>query len=314
MWVYHKFPRTRISCCASHLTPKESAKQAAAAVPRRATRSLCVFWWNMTAFLCFQGSILLLVLVYLFWLLFSGAKRLWASCPQCGVALHFYLEWAEYQHAFCIPQGEGSIDGSSPTWHLCSCLAVLSTYNCWLKHVKAAAKGVIRGSVVLVWSQGNWLEVGHAEAVRKRPGSVEGYHWHHWKGHGLQQDSHENVIRTWSFHICLPSTTNWWHTCPLQKANLWVSVQIDLQQPTLNPNSKMVCRLFAADTDANLTWIHPEGHWCFGNISREAASGQPDSQIYSGWEQWHHGVIKNNSVKDHNETVLQPTLTCSIYL
>ena len=72
--------------------------------------------------------------------------------------------------------------------------------------------------------------------------------------------------------------------------------------------TQIVCRLFAADTDTNLTWIHPEGHWCFGNISREAASGQPDSQIYSGWEQWHHGVIKNNSVKDQNETVLEPTL------
>ena len=109
-------------------------------------------------------------------------------------------------------------------------------------------KGVIRGSVVSVWSQGNWLEVGHAEAVRKRPGSVEGHHRHHWKGQGLQQDSHQNLISSSSFHLCLPGTTNWWHSCPLQGelCNLWVFfVQILLFEGnplSLNPNSlQIIC-------------------------------------------------------------------------
>ena len=261
MWVYHRLPRTRISCpVVLPLTPKESAKQAAAAVPGLTTRSLCVFWGNMTASLYLKVSyvIFLLILVYLFWLFFlvgRGGIGLWAFCPQCSFRL-LNLEWAEYQNAFCIPQGEGSIDGGSPTWHLCSCFAVLSTYNCAWKNVKAASaflhmllvKGVIRGSVVFVWSQGNWLEVGHAEAVRKRPGSVEGHHRHHWKGQGLQQDSHQNLITSSSFHFCLPGTTNWWHSCPLQGklCNLWVffvqTLSFEGNPLSLNPNSlQIIC-------------------------------------------------------------------------
>ena len=238
-------------------------------------------------------------LVYLFSLVFlegEGGKRLWAFCPQCSFRL-LNLEWAEYQNAFCIPQGEGSIDGGSPTWHLCclcSCFVVLSTYNWWW-----GISGICVISRQLAWSWPCWssskgTRVGWRPSLapleRARLTARQS-----WK-------CHQNMVISYLFAYYklmtyLPSPKG-------QLYNLCVSVRIDLQQP---PWTQIVCRLFAADTDTNLTWIHPEGHWCFGNISREAASGQPDSQIYSGWEQWHHGVIKNNSVKDHNETVLQPT-------